>query len=839
VSRAPDATGAPPARTFVLPLVTALFFLSGAAGLVYQVLWMRSLGLFFGSDMYGVSIILGAFMAGLALGSFLGGRLAQHTQRPLLWYGVAELGIGAAALPFAAILAALLPLLHSAWAGDPESGRWGYQAVRVVIAGVMLLVPTTLMGATLPLIMRHFVRTRSVLGESGAYFYAINTLGALAGTLLAGFVLLPYLGMAQATACAASLNLAIGAVCVAVGWRSRAPETPSVQAGDLDPLPGLDSEVRRRIAWAALLAFGLSGFGSFALEVAWTRILLISFSATVYSFAATLACFLFGIFLGSRMISRAVDRHANPVALFAALELGVAVSVGILGLLLHVVPGVFGRLLGEVAAALPGLQGHALVLTTLVASFPLLVVPATALGATFPVALRIYTTSVAQVGSRTGNIYASNTIGAVVGSLAGGLLMIPTLGARATIAALSVLFLVIGTVLGRVRVDGKRPSLTTPSIAIAASVTIFCAAGSLLIPYRPTLNFSQATLADAELVYHSEGIQNTIDVVRSPSGATSLIIGGNVEADNGYRQRRHFVLKGHLPLLLMDEPSTVLVVGLGMGITLQATARHPGLKRIDVIELSPEILEAQTELASVNGGVVENPIVHVRIDDGRMFMKMATRHFDMITADPIHPKISRVGYLYTREYYESIRDRLADGGVVCQWMPMYQVAPRRLRSAVKTFLEVFPHATLWYVEGHALLVAKQTPLSIDFAQLKRRLADPQVREDLASIDIDSPEELLSHLMLGPEELRTFIEDEPGVPTNTDDHPYLEYFVPGDLFHTTLDNTQELAPHLTDPARFVHGLPPDAASRLAALADGRREHILSREQRETESDPDPS
>ena len=358
-------------------------------------------------------------------------------------------------------------------------------------------------------------------------------------------------------------------------------------------------------------------------------------------------------------------------------------------------------------------------------------------------------------------------------------------------------------------------------------MTLVASGASLLLPQRITLNFNQETLANAEVLYHAEGVQNTIDVVRSASGATSLVIGGNVEADDGYRQRRHFVLKGHLPLLFIEDPRSVLVVGLGMGITLQATARHPGIERIDVIELSPDILAAQAHLGEINGNVVENPLVHVRIDDGRLFMKLSSERFDMITADPIHPKISRVGYLYTREYYQAIREHLREGGVACQWMPIYQISPLRLRSAVKTFLEVFPTATLWYVEGHALLIGRIGSPVIDYDLLVRKFRDPSVRADLESIDIRSPEELLSHLMMGPDDLHAFVGDVQGVPINTDDRPYLEYFVPRDLFYTTFDNARGFAPHLSDPAGLVRGLPTQAAARLAALDGERRQRILSR------------
>lgn len=826
-----NGTAAEPesARPATLYLISTLFFVSGAAGLVYQVLWMRSLGLFFGSDMFGVSIILSTFMGGLALGSALGGRVAERIARPLLGYGVVELGIGLVALPFATLLASLDPLLHAAYGDAPDSTRWLYQGVRVLLAAGALLVPTTLMGSTLPLVLRHFVRNRALLGESAAHFYAINTLGALFGTLAAGFVLLPYLGMSLATACAASANLVIGAVCLVVGWNARLPAQASGvgarSEAELDPLPGIDSETRRRVALVVMLAFGVSGFGSFALEVLWTRILLITFSATVYSFTATLACFLFGIFMGSRLVARVVDQNANPIALFARLELGIGASVAILALLLHILPSVFGQLLGLASGAFPG--RYALVIATLVASFPLLVVPATLLGATFPVALRIYTTNVARIGSRTGNLYAANTLGAVLGSLSAGLILIPRLGALASLVGIALLFLAVGAVLTRVAARSGLPTSSGRPLTILAAIGVACGVVALLVPYKVTLNFNQARLDGAQLLFHAEGIQNTIDVVRSPAGATSLVIGGNVEADDGERQRRHFVLKGHLPLLLHDDPSSVLVVGLGMGITLQATARHPGIERIDVIELSPEILAAQEQLAQVNGDVVNDPRVHVRIDDGRLFMKLGRERFDMITADPIHPKISRVGYLYTREYYRSIRERLREGGVVCQWMPVYQIAPRRLRSAIGTFFDVFPTATLWYVEGHLLLVARPDGAAIDFPLLAERLTDPNVRADLASIDIHSPEQLLSHLLMGPEGIRAYLDADGDVPLNTDDYPYLEYFVPGDLFSDTQSNVRALVPHLTDPALAVRNLPPAAAERLASLSADRKRRFLSR------------
>ncbi|MGH0035404.1 MAG: fused MFS/spermidine synthase [Myxococcota bacterium] len=810
--------------------MTCLFFLSGAAGLVYQVLWMRSLGLFFGSDMYGVSIILSTFMGGLAIGSLAGGRLAEWSWRPLMLYGLAELGIGLFAVSFSSILQMFEPLLLSVYPAEGAS-TGGYHLMRVVLASATLLVPTTLMGATLPLILRHFIRTRSVLGGMAAYFYAINTLGALVGTLVAGFILLPYLGMSNATLCTAAINFLVGTVCTVLGLRASIPEqmhdaVDEPASAALDPLPGVPAEVRRRIAFAALLALGISGFGSFALEVVWTRILLISFSATVYSFASMLSCFLFGIFLGSALISRIVDDHEDPVGLFALLELGVAACVAALCLLINAVPGLFGTMLGNVAALMPFAKGYSLVVATLGASFVLLVIPTTLLGATFSVALRIYTTNVAQVGSRTGNLYFSNTLGAIVGSLGAGLVLIPAIGTRGSLSLIALLFAANGLYLAFSRrgLTRLRPALQ-PLLGAAAVVLVLAAVG-LSLPYRVALNFNQNAGAETELLYHSEGIQNTIDVVRSRSGVTSLIIGGNVEADNGYTQRRHFVLKGHLPLVFLEDPKDVLVVGLGMGITLRSTTRHPGLERVDVVELAPEILAAQAHLRDVNDDVARNDLVHIRIDDGRSYMKMSDRTYDMVTADPIHPKVSRVGYLYTKEYYQSIKERLGEGGVVCQWMPIYQISPKRLRSAMKSFAEVFPNATFWYVKNHGLFVAKVDSPVIDYELLAERFQDPAVRDDMASVDIDSPEEFLALMLMGPDEVRAFIDADPDVPVNTDDYPYLEYFVPGDLFYTPEDNVRALVKHLVDPTQFVRNQPPDSVARVRELIEGRAERLVA-------------
>jgi len=824
------ADDAPAPSRSVIVLVTALFFLSGSASLVYQVLWMRSLGLFFGSDMYGVAIILGTFMGGLALGSLLGGRLAEHVRRPLMWYGIMEIGIGGFALFVPSILNLFEPVLRAIYPESFLETSNLYHVARIMLASGTVLLPTTLMGATLPLIMRHFARSCSVLGETAAFFYGVNTLGALAGTLMAGFVLLPYLGMYTSTLCTVAVNLAIGASCLFAGLRAAPPSAVGPRAesrdADFDTLPQYDTQARARIARAALVGIAISGVGSFAIEVVWTRILIMSFSATVYSFVSMLACFLFGIFFGSLLVARFVDQIKDPLAFLARLELGVGVIVALLCLLINAIPDFFSGVLAVSMRLIPGGEGRALVAATLTASFFLLVAPTTLLGATFSVALRAYTVNVMRVGSRTGNLYFANTAGAIVGSLGAVLFLLPNAGAKGALAMIALLFAANGIYLLRARPGTRSGDLLRPGTILPVAITVIVAGIGLAIPYRFTLNFNQYTGAGFRLLYHREGIQNTIDIIRSDTGITSLVIGGNIEADNGYTQRRHFVLKGHLPLMMLDHPESVLVIGLGMGITLQATVHHEGVQRVDVVELSPEILESQDYLREINGDIARHPRVNIRIDDGRSFMKLGSSKYDMITADPIHPKVSRVGYLYTREYYESLRDRLKPGGVVCQWMPIYQMSPKRLRSAMKTFLEVFPHATFWYVKNHGLLVAKLDTPVIDYALIERKFSSAPVREDMESINIHTPEEFLALLLMGPTEIREFVDAETDVPLNTDDYPYLEYFVPGDLFFQPIHNVRELARYATDPTRLVRNQPAESTAILRSLAKDRGPALIA-------------
>jgi spermidine synthase len=804
------------------PLIGGLFFFSGFAALVYQVVWMRHLSLFFGSDVYAAAITLSVFMGGLSLGSWLAEKVVDRLVRPLLAYGLIEILIGAYAFFFTTLLHAFTPMLREMYGSSFENAPLVYQGVRIAVAAAVLLVPTTLMGATLPLVVTGFVQRDSELGRYSGLFYAINTLGALAGTLVAAFGLIPSQGISRTTLIAVAINLVVGGAVTMVGAKMRVGKSVRTEETDATETPIWNFQPSA--ARVALFAIGVSGMAALALEVVWTRILTLSFSGTVYSFSIMLASFLFGIFYGSRKASRTIDAHPNPVRYFGFLELGLGFFVAALGLLSYIAPGVFGILVW----GLTHLAGNNFAVGSVVAQFIVaglfILWPTILLGATFPAAVRICTRSARQAGSGAARVYAMNTAGAVLGALLAGFLLIPALGSRNSLIVLAAIFL--GNGLWLLRNAGERNPWRGIRVVLPIFGTVIVSVIVLLLPRQTVANYGLQKNTRPELIYHGEGVAHSVDVVRAANHDIIMMVDGNTEADTSFIQRRHFILKGHLPLLLHPAPREVAVVGLGLGITLAATERNPEVQHIQLIELTPEMPKAHRHLEDITGGVLHSPKVNLRIDDGRNFFAMTGRQFDMITADPIHPRISGVGYLYTEDYYRSIRRRLKPGGVVCQWMPMYNISRPSFDAAFRTFAHVFEHATFWYVRGHGLFVATVEPLAIDYGRLKERSAAPAVVKDLASIEIQGSPQFLAHLLMGPAQIRGYLASSKSDTLNTDDNAFLEYATPFEFLHPTKEIVAALQPAAGfDPALLINISDSERAEVMSAW-QSRRERLLT-------------
>ncbi len=794
--------------------VAGLFFFSGFSALIYQVTWARHLSLFFGSDVYSAAITLSAFMGGLSLGSYIAEKVVDRLEGHLKYYGCIELAIGIYALCFHWFLYAFTPQLREIYQSSFERAPLIYQSARVLVAALVLLPPTTLMGATLPLVVKTFVRSNSEMGRFGGYFYSTNTMGALAGVVVSAFILIPYLGIGATTWIAAAIN---GVVGMTVIIASNVKVEEEAEAGNAAPGAGPAFRYNAGYAKRAVVAIGLSGLAALALEVVWTRILTLSFSATAYSLSVMLVCFLFGIYLGSKLVSVRVDSLPNPLRDFGVIETWLGGSVALLGVVAYVVPPLFGKLVWTMANLHIDFGFASNIAEFLVAGI-FIMGPTMMLGATFPIAVKICTPDARRAGYGTGRVYASNTAGAILGALVAGFVLIPAMGSYKSLLVIAALFFANGLML-------LRPAAALGAATYPGALLILASLGTILLPRETVINYNQQSNTKPQVIYHGEGISHSVDIVRAANNDVIMMVDGNIEADTSYIQRRHFILKADLPLLLHPHPEQVAVVGLGLGITLAATARNPDVKSIQVIELSREMVKAHQYLKEVDDGVLNNPKVSVRIDDGRNFFAMTDRTFDMITADPIHPRITGVGYLYTLEYYWSIQKRLKPGGVVCQWMPMYNISKRSFDVAFRTFATVFENASFWYVRGHGLFVATQGPFKIDFADLSRRISQHPVSDDMASIGIHNAAEFTAHLLMGPRQIREYLASNWDDTLNTDSNAYLEYHTPSEF----LDPTKDIVKMLVDYAGFdpdiIYNATPEDRAKINAAWAQRRAQIL--------------
>jgi spermidine synthase len=808
--------------------MAVIFFFSGFSSLLYEVVWMRRFSLFFGSDVYSAALTLAAFMGGLTIGSLLAARYVDRLRNTLILYGAIEIAIGIYALCFPTFLGLFSNQLRYVYQTFFELAPWRYNGFRILVASVILLIPTTMMGATLPLVVKRFAENRKV-GQSSGLFYSINTLGAIAGVLCVGFVLMPTLGVTRSTWVGVALNVLIGATAIGLGIAGRGkperatPDDVDASTVEFAAEPGFDPRHGRE----CLAAIALSGLAALALEVIWMRVLVQSFSSAVYSFSTMLACFLFGIFYGSKKFAGFIDKRPEPQRLFGSLELTIGVTVALLAILTYFVPTAYNGTIRVLLEYFPGRFGVACTVAMILVSLALVGVPTILLGATFPVAVKICTRNVQAAGQGTARVYAANTAGAVTGALLGGLVLIPSFGTRVSLLITAAIFVATGAFLIYRADSGRWKNLNQPQPALLLSLFIIFVIIAGLLPQQIVLNGGTERWSKGlRTIYHGEGTAHTVDILRAPDNTTVMSIGGDVEATTSYGNRRHFILKAELPLLLQEHPRDVAVIGLGLGITLSATARYPGLEQVQVIELSPEMPKAQAHIEDVTGGVLHNPKVRVRIDDGRNFLAMTDRSFDMITADPIHPRNSGVGYLYTREYYEAIKRRLRPGGIVCQWMPMHMMSKQSFDVMFRTFATVFPNASFWYVPGVGLFVATQGPFSIDYQALAKRLEDPAVTADLASIGISGTDDFLSYMLMGPEEISAYLAANPSNVINTDDNAYLEYHIPFELLSSSRTVVAGLVPYAGLDLRIIRNLPEGDKQRLLAHWSNRRNQIVA-------------
>ncbi|MBD3398822.1 MAG: hypothetical protein GF399_00645 [Candidatus Coatesbacteria bacterium] len=748
-------------RRLHLPAVATLFLLSGAAGLIFEVVWLRRMSFVFGATSQATATVLAAFMGGLALGSWLLGRAADRMKKPLRFYALLQLGVGVAGLLVPLLLALFQHLyvpLYSATGG----GGFLYLTVRALLALLTLLPATTLMGATLPALARHVAAEKTSLGGRVGLLYALNTLGAVAGTFLSGFVLIEHLGLWGSSLLAAGLNLAAAGAALLL---SRG-EDVAVRPVERFKAP------REKKARLLLILYAVSGFAALGLELVWTRTLILWFSNITYTFSAMLGIYLAGLALGGAIGSSLVKRLKNPGRAFAWLEVGVGLTALLsTGLALNW-PGAMGDFSQSLVGGIAGwgsLVGSSIVLTIVV-----MLPPTILLGMLFPIVVRLYTSEVERAGERVGEIVAANGLGTILGSLLTGFVLIPLIGFQWSLYLLAALAVGVAAVAFAGFVERDRQRLYG-WVGCAATLGL----GALWLPFdKLGANF----LRQGEvLLDYEETASGTIEVREQPDvigtgglPTRKLLIDGNQATYTAVADMRKNRLLAHLPMLVHPEPQRVLVICFGSGSTFGALALHDAVECVDCVEIAPGVLEMAPYFEAFNLDVLNHPQARVIIDDGRNYLLCTDQRYDVITAEPMHPALAGVVNLYTIEYYELCREALTDDGICTQWIPLYQVPVAEMRAMAASFAAAFPHIGLWLTGDDAVLLGSNQPLEPEMERFREAARDPAIVANLAEVGIDSPLRLAEALALDDAAFRAYVE---GVRPVTDNDPFIEYTLP--------------------------------------------------------------
>lgn len=737
------------------------FLLSGAAGLVWQVVWVRQLGLAFGGSVVSVTLVTTVFLAGLGVGAHFGGRAADRNERPARLYAACELGIALWGL-------ALVPVLHllagsglggwvldqNGWNVPSDSARFFQLAATVLALGV----PTSLMGASLPLLARPLLgREVDAFGWRSALLVGVNTFGAALGALGTDLWAVPTLGLRGTQLGAAGLGLV--AAALAVGWgraarREGAAFATHDEVASTPPLRPGGGPAFARVA----AALAVAGFAAMGMEVAWFRF----FASALGPYRAVYAC-LVGVlllgWLGGGLLAGALSRRLPPVALFAVAQALVAALV-LLGVHVHDSRALLVRQLALAELGANGLTTGAHLVN--VATIAMGVLPAAfVMGAAFPLANALGHSGAAAVGRRIGGLWLAITAGNALGALATGLLLLPALGLQNTILALAGLAAISPLVLS------PRP------VFLVALVPVVLA--TFLPPTRLVLSsFPHGRLEAEGVLDIREGVNETIVVTGTQGGPARLWTNGHPMSSTTDHAQRYMRLMAHVPLLAMADPRRALVICFGVGNTAHAASLY-SLDRIDIAELSADVLAEARWFSPANHGVLADPRVRVYVEDGRhVLRKFPPATWDLITLEP--PPIAHAGVasLYTVEFYTTVRERLRPEGWITQWLPAYQVPSATVLRLVRAFVDVFPNAVLLVGDGKELILAgspQPGALTLDPARIGHRLvANPAAAADLAALGVTDARDLVGLFAADSHTLRAATT---GARPMTDDWPIAE------------------------------------------------------------------
>ncbi len=774
-----------------LPVLLLLFAGSGCSALIYEIVWYQLLQLVIGSSAISLGVLLATFMGGLCLGSLALPRLSfARNRHPLRVYALVEFGIGVCGL----LVLFGMPLVDGVYAAAVGHGMPAI-LLRSLVCALCLVPPTFLMGASLPAAARWIESSPEGISWLG-FLYGGNTVGAVFGCLLAGFYLLREFDMATATFVAAALNVAVGFASMKI-------------ARDSDPAPASHepAAVSGRAPWPIYAAIAMSGACALGAEVIWTRLLGLMLGATVYTFSIILAVFLVGIGLGSGFGSLAA-RSSKPRLAFGCCQLALVGAIGWSAFML--------------SDSLPYWPVNSLISTSpwftfqidLVRCLWAILPPALLWGASFPLALAAAAPEQKDSAQLVGGIYAANTGGAIAGALSFSLVLVPWIGTQGCERVLIVLtaiaaVLILMPIVSAARTVYGAGGLAASLVVAAVLVTHVSGVPPVLIAYGRRI---MTSMSHTKILYSGEGINSSIAISTWDDGAVQFHVSGKVEASTEPYDMRLQRMLGHMPALFHRDPKSVLIVGFGAGVTAGTFVTYPEVRRIVICEMEPLIPPTATKyFGKENYDVMHDPRVQIVYDDARHYILTTNEKFDIITSDPIHPWVKGSATLYSKEYFELVKQHLNPGGLVTQWVPLYESDTATVKSEIATFFDVFPDGTVWGNENNggydSVVMGGLEPMKIDVDSIQERLARPdhrRVAQSLYEVGFQSIPALLSTYAGQMSDLRPWLTD---AVINRDGNLRLQYMA-GLALNTNMEGTiySQMLSYRKFPPNLFQGSP---------------------------------
>lgn len=727
------------------------FFISGVAGLVYQVVWTRYLGLFLGHTSYAIVAVLASFMGGLAIGNALLGRFADRTRRPLALYAWLELLIAAYAFLFPIYFELLYDSYVSLATGLPAGGGMS-RLLKFGFAIFSVTVPAILMGGTLPILTRTLTRSLGEVRSRVSILYFINSAGAVVGVLIGHFWFVPAYGLEVTVYIGGALNVAAGLVAVLLSRRAgEGEDSESIPKNDPSPGKPVDTftAMDHRMA---LVGIGVSGFCAMLYEVAWTRLLALAVGSSSDAYALMLITFITGIAIGAAIVGRLPERRCG-MKLFGWLEVAVGGSTMVMMFCYHYLPYVFLCLSGWIAREEANYPIYQVAQSAV--CFLVMIVPTVCLGMTLPVVSRIATANVSDTGRSVGVVFSVNTLGTVFGTILTGFLLLPALGLARTLALGNALNLCLGAAILLRNRRELFPRIVAPA-SVAGVLLVVFAAGQLL-DHRWQRTFSmghwrwtsppqsysafKAMLGGAFTSFYRDGADASVAIqeIRTPT-VTNLILSVNGKSDaSTAADMATQMMLGHVPALLHANPRDVLIVGLGSGVTAGSLLQHPDIENVEVVEMSPDVIRAAGYFRDHNHDALNNPRLKLIHEDAKAHLLTAGRKYDLIVSEPSNPWMAGVAGVFTREYFESCRQHLNEDGLMVQWFHRYEASDETFETVAATFSSVYPNSSLWQGSGRDVIfvgTAATEPAPFELRRIAERFGFPAVRQDLARIGMD-------------------------------------------------------------------------------------------------------